>query len=251
MNDPDAVERWVAHAFAQVELPHGVEGWRVLVPARTPFSSVRRRLMAIGVTAAVATGLLIASIAGTLALTHSHPTPPASVHASSAPAATRSPLPTSQAAASACSRLETPTSLSGFKFSPPGAADPPISCARAIATFLCPPHYGNGPCYVLHGLPPTAELMRMSHVGPMGETRGSALPYVGPPFVPNNLLVWRVTWVPTVCTVDSTGVSGSDEPPYAIFLTQVPTRCRLSAGYLIDATTDNFVFFDSAQSDAG
>jgi hypothetical protein len=251
MNDPEVMERWLSHAFAPVKAPPGVDAWRELTPGRTPRRNTRRRLMEIGLTAGIAAVLLIVSVAGTLALNHSHAPPPATVHSSGTPAATHSASPTAKAAASACSRLQAAYSLHGFQFDPPGSADPAISCSRAIATFLCPPQFGNGRCMVLHGLPVKAELMRISHVGPMGEVRGHGLPFVGPPFVPSNLLVWQLTWVPTVCIVDGNNVSGSDLPGFDVFITPVSARCRFSHAYLIDASTGNFVFYDVATSKAG
>lgn len=260
MNDPEVMERWLSHAFAPVKAPPGVDAWRDLTPGRTPRRSTNRRLtdglrprlMEIGLTAGIAAVLLIVSVAGTLALTHSHALPPATVHPSTAPAASHSASPTAKAAASACSQLQAAYFVHGFRFDPPGSAEPAISCSRAIATFLCPPHFGNGPCMVLHGLPVKAELVRISQAGiPMGEVRGQALPFVGPPFFPSNLLVWQLTWVPTVCIVDATGVSGSDLPGFGVFFTPVSARCRFSHTYLIDASTGNFVFYDVATGKAG
>lgn len=167
MNDPEVVERWLTQAFADVQTPPGVEAWRHLTPRRKPMQSIPRRLMAISLTAGIAAALLTVSIAGTLALTHSHRPPLATVHSSSGPAATHMASPPAQAAASACSRLQTGDSpMKGMQFDPPGAAEPAISCARAIAILLCPPHGWNGPCRVVNGLPVKVQLVRFSGVGP-------------------------------------------------------------------------------------
>jgi hypothetical protein len=259
MNDPEVMEHWLIHAFAPVKAPPGVDAWHDLATRRTSRRNTRRKLMdglrprltEMGLTAGIVAVLFMVSIAGTLALTHSHASPPATVHSSSAPAATHSASPTAKAAASACSRLQAAYSLYGFRFDPPGSAEPAISCSRAIATLLCSPHFGNAPCFVLHGLPVKAELVRISHVGPMGEVRGHGLPFVGPPFVPSNLLVWQLTWVPTVCIVDGNSVSGSDLASFSLFFTPVSARCRASYNYLIDASTGNFVFYDGAIGKAG
>ena len=215
--------------------------------------NIPRRLMAIGLTAGIAAALLTVSIAGTLALTHSHPSPPATVHHSSAPAATHVASPPAQAAASACSRLQTadspPYVMKGMQFDPPGAAEPAISCARAIATLLCPPHGWNGPCRVVHGLPVKAQLVRFSGVGPMGEVRGPSLPFVGPPFHPSNLLVWNLIFVPTVCTK----ISSTSFPEFNVLFTVTieANGCRTPHDYLIDASTGDFVYFDTAPLKAG
>jgi hypothetical protein len=248
MNDPDADERWLTQAFAQVEVPPGVEAWRDLNPTRDPVRNGARRLRAIGLTAGIAAVLFSASVAGTLALTHSHPSPPATVHLGSAPAATHAASPPAQAATSACSRLQTGESpMKGMQFDPPGAAEPTISCARAMATLLCPPNSGNYPCPVLHGSPVKAQLVRMTVTaqgGRMGEVRGEGFPFVGPSFVPRNLLVWQLTWVPTVC--NSYLPAG-----FPIFFPRVSTPCGISYDYLIDASTGDFVFFDTAHTRAG
>jgi hypothetical protein len=254
MSDPDVVERWLTQAFAHVKTPPGVEAWRDLTPRQNPMRNSARRLMAIGLTAGIAAVLFIASVAGTLALTHSHPSPSATVHSSSAPAATHAASPSVQATASACSRLQTPGSPKNslFQFDPAGAAIPAISCARAIATLLCPPHGWNGPCWVVRGTV-KAQLVRLSIDGRglFGEDRGPSLPFVGPPFLPSNLLVWHMTFVPTVCIVESDGVSGSDIPEFGVFSTRVSTACRTSFDYLIDASTGDFVYFDTAPRKAG
>jgi hypothetical protein len=203
-------------------------------------------------TAGIAAVLFIISVAGTLALTHSHPSSPTAIHSSTPPAATHVASPPTPEAASGCSRPQAPDSpVKWIQFDPPGAAEPAISCARAIATLLCSPHYGNAPCPVIHALPVKAQLVLFNATGYMGEVRGSGLPFIGPPFVPSDLLVWQLTFVPTVCSVDSTGVSFSDEPDFSILSTQVSTPCRTAFDYLIDASTDDFVFFDTPPHKAG
>jgi len=250
MHDSDAVERWLTQAFAQVEAPPGVQAWRDLNPGPAPVRNGARRLRAIGLMAGIVAVLFTASVAGTLALTHSHPSTSATGHASSVPGATHTASSSAPAGAAACSRLQTSVSpMKGMQFDPPGAADPAISCARAIAILLCPPHGWNGPCRAVHGLPVKAQLARLNAVGPMGEVRGPALPWAGSPFLPKNLLVWDLTFVPTVCTrVNGNIVSGSF-PDFNVLLTVRVDGdgCRITRGYLIDASTGAFVYFDSAQ----
>jgi hypothetical protein len=60
-----------------------------------------------------------------------------------------------------------------------------------------------------------------------------------------------MTFVPTVCIVESDGVSGSDIPEFGVFSTRVSTACRTSFDYLIDASTGDFVYFDTAPRKAG
>jgi len=213
---------------------------------------IRPRLLEVALTAGIAAAVLIVSVAGTIALSHSHAAPPVSAHSSAAPATTKtaSPSPTATAAP-ACSRLETPTSVYGFRFDPPATANAPISCSKAIATLRCPPQFVAGnPCNPVTG-PITAELVRLSTAGPVGEVRASGGPYVGPPFTAANLLAWRLTFVPSACTVDANGVQGSDLPPFAVFAQEVHTRCQVAEDYLIDASTGYFVFFDATSAKTG
>jgi hypothetical protein len=144
--------------------------------------------------------------------------------------------------------------MKGMQFDPPGASEPAISCTRALAILLCPPHGWNGPCRVVNGLVVKAQLVRFNGVGTMGEVRGPSLPWVGPPFHPSNLLVWDLTFVPTVCTkVSSHSVSTSAFPEFEILLSIKieGDGCRISREYLIDASTGDFVYFDTAPLRAG
>jgi|HubBroStandDraft_4_1064222.scaffolds.fasta_scaffold41545_5 hypothetical protein len=45
MSDPDVVERWLTHSFAQVETPPGFLVWRDLPPRRNPMRNSARKLM--------------------------------------------------------------------------------------------------------------------------------------------------------------------------------------------------------------
>lgn len=77
---------------------------------------------------------------------------------------------------------------------------------------------------------------------------------MGPPFRPSNLLVWDLTFVPTVCTkLSSHSVSGSPFPEFGVLfsITIEANGCRTSHDYLIDASTGDFVYFDSAPLKAG
>jgi hypothetical protein len=251
MHDPEVTERRLKDAFAGVRATAGVDTWRQRTPrahrmrgiGRAVTYGIRPRLLEVALTAGIAAALLIVSVAGTIALSHSHAAPPVGAHSSAAPATTKTapPAPTSTTA-SACSRVETPTSIYGFRFDPPGTVNPPISCSKAIATIHCPPQFAAGnPCNPITG-PITAELMLLTTAGPVGEVRASGGPYVGPPFRATNLLAWRLTFVPTACIVDANGVQGSDMAPFAVFSQVVHTRCQVAEDYLIDATTGYWVF---------
>lgn len=244
MSDPDIVERWLTNAFAQVEAPPGVDAWRRQPSRRAPMRNGTRRLMAVALAAGIAAALLSASVAGTLALTHSHPSPPATAHPIRPPAATHEASPPAHAAASACSRLKTPESSHGFLyFDPPGAEEPSISCAQAIATFLCSPSAIARQC--LQSLPVTAQLARLTVTDPLREFPGPGLPFVGKPFVPKSLLVWRMTWEAASCHAEL----GPGFPP--LDFTPSTTPCRTAWTYLIDASTGDFLFFDFADNASG
>jgi hypothetical protein len=260
MHDSEVTERRLQAAFAVVRATAGVETWRQRTPkahrirgiGRAVMYGMRPRLLEVALTAGIAAALLIVSVAGTIALSHSHVAPPMSAHSSAAPATAKTPSPARTATgAPACSRVETPTSLYGFRFDPPGTVNPPISCSSAIATIRCPPQGGAGnSCKPISG-PITAELMLLSTDGPVGELRTSVGPYVGPPFKATNLLVWRLTFVPTACIVDANGVQGSDIAPFAVFAQRVHTRCQVAEDYLIDASTGYWVFFDAESTKKG
>jgi hypothetical protein len=260
MHDSDVTERRLKDAFAGVTATAGVDSWRQRTPTahrmrgigRAVAYGIRPGLLEVALTAGIAAALLIVSVAGTFALSHSRAAHPVSAHSSAAPATTKtaSPGPTATIA-SACSRVETPTSLYGFRFGPPGTVNPPISCSKAIATIRCPPEFAAGnPCNPITGQI-TAELMLLSTAGPVGEVRASGGPYMGPPFRATNLLAWRLTFVPTACRVDANGVQGSDMAPFAVFSQVVQTRCQLAEDYLIDATTGDWVFFDAGGAKKG
>ncbi len=248
MHDSDAVERRLSDAFANVTASAAVDTWRT----RTPMPHgrrdvVRSRLFAMALAAGIAAALLAVSVAGTVALSHFHTAPSVGAHPSVAPVTTAPASPVPTTTTSLCSSLETPSTVYGFRFDAPGSATPAISCSQAIATLRCPPPFVSGATCIKSVGPITAQLVRVSTVETMGEVRGNGFPFAGTPFTASKLLVWRLTFEPTVCTVDSSGVSGSDLPPFYVFFAQASTRCREADDYLIDASTGDFVFYDNTR----
>jgi hypothetical protein len=250
-HEPEVIERRLKEAFAHVDAPAGVDAWRnrplrshcPRSRGRSLLYGIRSRLSEMALTVGITAALLVVSVAGTMALSHSHSAPVKSAPPSVAPATTGTPSPGPTATTSLCSRLETPTSIYGITFAQPGGATPTIACSQAIATLRCPPQLIAGSACITTVGPITAALVGLSTVRQVAEVRANGFRYAGPPFRARNLLVWRLTFVPTVCTVDSTGVSSSDAPPLSVFSTNVSTRCRSAQTYLIDASTGYFVFY--------
>jgi hypothetical protein len=80
---------------------------------------------------------------------------------------------------------------------------------------------------------------------PLAEVTASA---TFPRFVPSDLLVWQLTFVPTVCAIDSTGVSSHTTRTFR----SSPRRSRRHAGPRSTIwSTDDFARFDTPPHKAG